>query len=54
MSPVQCSFVRQLVGTVAATLMFVVFVAFCSIPFNMGGHPGEVRAATMPRSDHMT
>lgn len=47
-------FVRQFVGVVAAALMPVVLVAFCSIPFNLGGHPGEAGVATTPTATHMT
>jgi hypothetical protein len=54
MNPIQCSFVRQFAGAVVAALIPVVLVAFWSIPFNLGGHPGEVRAATMPTPAHMT
>jgi hypothetical protein len=54
MNPVQCSFVRQLFGVVVAALIPVVLVAFLSIPFNLGGHPGEARAITMPMPTHMT
>ena len=39
--------------TVVAALIPVVLVAFWSIPFNFGGHPGEVRAATTTAT-HMT
>jgi len=53
MNLLQCSFVRQFAGTVVATLVPVVLVAFWSIPFNLGGHPGEAGAA-MPSSTHMT
>ena len=47
-------FVRQFVGVVAAALIPVVLVTFCSIPFNLGGHPGEARVATASTSTHMT
>ena len=47
-------FIRQLAGAVAAALVPVVLVAFWSIPYSLGGHPGEARSvnATTPR--HMT
>jgi len=51
---IQCSFVRQFVGAVAAALIPVVLVAFWSMPFNLGSHPGEARAVTMPTPAHMT
>jgi len=47
-------FVRQFIGTVAASLLPVVLVAFCSIPFNLGGHPGEPRASGTIVFKHMT
>ncbi|HEX5371959.1 MAG TPA: hypothetical protein VFW84_04435 [Aquabacterium sp.] len=36
-------FIRQYVGVVLAALVPVVLVAFMSMPFTMGGHPGEMR-----------
>jgi len=54
MKPTQYSFVRQLAGVVVAALIPVVLVAFLSIPFNLGGHPGEGRAGTTPTPTHMT
>lgn len=54
MNTVQPSFARQVAGAVVAALVPVVLVAFWSIPFNLGGHPGEVRAATMATSGHMS
>ena len=54
MNPIQCSFVRQFIGVVVAALIPVVLGAFLSIPFNLGGHPGEERAATTPTQTHMT
>jgi len=48
------SFVRQFAGAVVAALIPVVLVAFWSIPFNLGGHPGEVRTAATPTPSHMT
>lgn len=48
------SFVRQFAGAVVAALIPVVLVAFWSIPFNLGGHPGEARSAAMPTPTHMT
>jgi hypothetical protein len=37
------SFIRQFAGIVVATLVPVVLVAFLTIPFTLGGHPGETR-----------
>jgi hypothetical protein len=54
MNPFQYSFVRQFAGAVVAALIPVVLVAFWSIPFSLGYHPGEARAATMPAPTHMT
>lgn len=54
MIPTPYSFARQFAGVVAAALMPVVLVAFLSIPFNLGGHPGEARTTAMPMSMHMT
>lgn len=34
-------FVTRFLSVVFATLMSVSFVAFVSIPYSLGGHPGE-------------
>jgi len=34
-------FVTKFLSVVFATLMSVSFVAFLSIPYSLGGHPGE-------------
>jgi len=54
MSPTSYSFIRQFVGAVVAALIPVLLVAFLSIPFNLGGHPGEARTTMMPIATHMT
>lgn len=54
MNPTPSSFVRQFAGAVVAALIPVVLVAFLSIPFNLGSHPGEARPAAMPTPTHMT
>ncbi len=36
-------FLGQLVFAVAAPLFIVVATAFLTIPFSLGGHPGEIR-----------
>ena len=54
MNQTSYSFVRQFAGAVVAALIPVVLVAFWSIPFNLGGHPGEVRTGAMPTPTHMT
>ena len=47
-------FIRQFVGVVAAALVPVLIVAFLSIPFTLGGHPGEARPAEALAGRHMT
>jgi hypothetical protein len=47
-------FIRQVLGVVLAALVPVVLVAFLSIPYSLGGHPGEARSAAAPASQHMT
>jgi len=47
-------FVRQLAGAVAAALVPVVLIAFWSIPYSLGGHPGEARSVGMAAPRHMT
>ena len=53
MKPIHRSFARQFAGAVVAALIPVVLVAFWSVPFNLGGHPGEVRAAAMSTPTRM-
>ena len=48
------SFVSQLVGVVAAALVPVAIVAFLSIPFTLGGYPGEPRPHDALVGQHMT
>lgn len=38
-------FIRQFMGVVIAALVPVILVAFASMPFILGGHPGEERPA---------
>ena len=47
-------FIRQVLNVVLAALVPVVLVAFLSIPYSLGGHPGEDRTATASSSQHMT
>jgi hypothetical protein len=47
-------FARLFAGTVVAALLPVILVAFLTIPFNLGGHPGETRIVTMLTPTHMT
>ena len=54
MDPVLRMFIRQFVGVVLMALVPVVLITFLSIPFNLGGHPGEGRTATASSSQHPT
>jgi len=54
MHPQGLLFVRQYLGVVLAALAPVVMTAFLSIPFNLGGHPGEFRIAQTAVAPHMT
>jgi hypothetical protein len=47
-------FVRQFGGFVLASLVPVIVVAFLSVPFIVGGHPGEPRTADPLVAQHMT
>lgn len=47
-------FIRQYIGVVFATLVPIVLVAFLSIPYTLGGHPGDERIANAPIEQHMT
>jgi hypothetical protein len=48
-------FVSEYLGVVAATLIAVIVVAFLSIPFSLGGFPGEIgKADTHSGARHMT
>jgi len=47
-------FIRQFSGVVLAALVPVILVAFMSIPFTLGGHPGEARSAAGSVAQHMT
>ena len=42
------------VCVVFAALVPVVLAAFLTIPYNLGGHPGEVRSAEVTLGQHMT
>jgi len=48
------AFICQFVGVVAAALLPVALVAFLSIPFALGGHPGEALPTATPFARHMT
>lgn len=43
------SFIGQFVGVVAAALVPVILLVFLSIPYSLGGHPGEPRTADSQR-----
>jgi hypothetical protein len=47
-------FIRQLFGVLLAALVPVVLVAFFSIPYSLGGHPGEERTVAVSGRQHMT
>ena len=47
-------FISEVAGAVAAALVPVIIVAFLSIPFTLGGHPGETRPAVALSWVHMS
>lgn len=47
-------FVSHYLCVVIAALAPVVLVTFLSVPFNLGGHPGDVRSAGALAGQHMT
>jgi hypothetical protein len=47
-------FASQFFSVVIAALAPVVLVTFLSIPFTLGGHPGDVRSASALAGQHMT
>jgi hypothetical protein len=54
MHPSLRQFARQYLAVVVAALLPAILTAFLSIPFNLGGHPGDVRAIDAPMTRHMT
>jgi hypothetical protein len=54
MKTILSPFARQYLGVVTASILPVVLTAFLSIPFSLGGHPGEVRVAQDAAEMHMT
>ncbi len=46
-------FISQYLGVVIATLMQVILIAFLSIPFGLGGHPGDARPASTAAAWHL-
>jgi hypothetical protein len=47
-------FICELLGVVLAALVPVVLVAFLSIPYSLGGHPGDERPSAVTGNQHMT
>jgi hypothetical protein len=54
MHPSIHQFAGQFARAVAAALIPVVLTAFLSIPYNLGGHPGEGRPVDRTNDAHMT
>lgn len=48
------SFPSALLSVVLGTLLFVMSVAFISIPISLGGHPGETMTLAAKASFHPT
>lgn len=48
------NFLKPLSQVIAATLFVVFTVAFLSIPYVLGGHPGDPQVAQQDSSRHMT
>ena len=48
------AFAIPFISVVVAALVPVALAAFLTIPFNLGGHPGEARAADVSAGQHMT
>lgn len=48
------SFPSDLISVVLATLLFVMSVAFISIPISLGGHPGDVMTVAAKVAFHPT
>lgn len=47
-------FISQFVGAVAVASAPAILVAFLSIPFTLGGHPGEMRPTDVLVGLHLT
>lgn len=47
-------FIRQCLCVALAALAPVVLVAFLSIPYSLGGHPGDDRTTAALGTQHMT
>ncbi len=48
------NFIATYLGVVLGTLFVVAFIAFVSVPYTLGRHPGEAPAVTQPEPRHMT
>ncbi len=46
--------ISQFVGVVVAALVPVILTAFLSMPFILGGHPGEIRSTDALLGQHMS
>jgi hypothetical protein len=47
-------FVSEFVGAVFAMLVLVAIITFVTIPYSLGGHPGEPRPGAIPTSQHFS
>lgn len=47
-------FLARMFSVVLGTLLFVMSVAFISIPISLGGHPGEAIVAAAQPAFHLT
>lgn len=54
MHPQLTHFLKHLAGVVCATLVFVLALSFLSIPYTLGGHPGDPRSPSTGADTHMT
>jgi hypothetical protein len=47
-------FIKSYMGVVLMTLLPIALTAFLSIPYSLGGHPGDVRSTSTDVDQHMT
>ena len=52
MLPKTQTFVPNLLAVILGTLLFVMSVAFVSIPLSLGGHPGDRLGGATPSAFH--
>ncbi len=52
MLPKTQTFVPNLLAVILGTLLFVMSIAFVSIPLSIGGHPGERQGGATPTAFH--